>query len=532
MKTNRNAVLSQVMSECWNAMRVPIILNAATEVLTSTLLVVTANILGQFAEAALDLNWSLGIKNVVILSLRIFLTVFVAPSLGLIGNFSMLKHALQHDNIVFGHFFDKDPEKAIELDSGELQYELEDAPNELRIQMVIILSKAIAFPICTIYLLYCAGRISWLLTAIMLILAAVRLIIPMLLRSRLAKYDKAEKVYFRTRRGYEMDVTAAPHLIRLWGITTPILSRFHSLFEAYYTETGAKNDTLKSIEDQAKGFVSGFTQVFLFVAGAITVAKGYVHPGELISILVYLGVTQTILGNLGEIIQNYPLMKNAANRVSDFYSDPELSTENTIDQFAGLQGESLSLSFEDKEVLHDLSFYINSGDKVAVVGENGSGKTTFGKVIVSLINRYTGTIMVNGMDLKDLDVASWRKHIAYAPQTPYLFHTTVLDNICLGNPAVDRHKVNELMDAFGIAHLAERTVSMDSDLSGGERQKISIVRALMKGADLIVLDEPTNHLDQESIKWLQNYLLHTDKTIVVISHDEAMIETMNKTIAI
>lgn len=529
MKGNKKIRYS-VWQECADAMRIPIFLNAVTEILTSTLLVVTANTLGKFADAALNLDLKLGLENVIVLAVCILLTVLVAPLFGLLGNFNMLKQALRHDNIVFGHYFDKEPEKAMALDSGQLQYELESAPNELRIQMVLILSKALALPICMGYLLYNAGRISWLLTGIMLLLAAVRLIVPMLFRTKLAELDRNEKTYFRNRRGYEVDVTANPHIIKLWGLKIPIQARFNHLFEAYFAESGSKNDALKAVAEQSRSFTNDFTQILLFVVGAITVAKGYVSPGEFVAVLVYLGVTQTLLGNVWEIIQSYPLMVNAANRVSDFYRDAETSIGKTITHFDGLRGNDILFSFGDKEVLHDLSFEIASGEKVAIVGENGSGKSTLGKIIVSLISSYEGTLSANGTDLKSLDVGTWRDQVAYAPQSPYLFHATVQENICFGNPAIDFDTVNEFLGVFGINYLSDRTVSEQSDLSGGERQKISIIRALVKNADLLVLDEPTNHLDQESIEWLKGYIKQTDKTVIVISHDAGLLEVVDKKI--
>ena len=98
-------------------------------------------------------------RNALLLAACIIAIVFIAPGFGLIGNFSMLKCALIHDNIVMSRYFDKQPHKAIELDAGELQYELEDAPNSLRIHWINVLGYAVALSASWAYLLYCAGNI-------------------------------------------------------------------------------------------------------------------------------------------------------------------------------------------------------------------------------------------------------------------------------------------------------------------------------------------------------------------------------------
>lgn len=535
MRKEKNSIRETrrgVLAECARVMCSSILINAAAEVFANTLIVVTANTLGTFTDAALKLDLGFGIRNMWLLIGCILLTVIVAPLVALCGDFTMLKCALRHDIVIFGRFFDKEFESVAALQTGELQYELEDAPNALRIQMVILMSKAIAIPFCLGYLLFCVGSVSWPLTAILFVLAAVRLVVPIIFRKKLAHYDVAAKAYFAKRRSYEVDVVSSPHVIKLWGICIPIQKRFERLFEAYYAECGAKYDACKAFLGQTNAFVSSFTLILLFAAGAAMVARGDVSPGQFASVLVYLNVAQTILGNVGEIIQGYPLMMNAANRVTDFYRDREPAEGQPVSAFHGIKGENVQFAFGDKIVLNGLDFELMPGEKAVLTGENGSGKSTLGKIIATLIKRYGGTIEINGADMKGITPASLRSVIAYAPQVPYLFEATVRENVCMGNPDVSREHVDKLLDAFGMLPLAERKVSIGSDLSGGERQKVSILRALLKKADLLILDEPTNHLDQESIQMLKRHLAETTQTILIISHDPELLKSIEKTIVI
>src|SRR5699024_8824398 len=132
-----------------------------------------------------------------------------------------------------------------------------------------------------------------------------------------------------------------------------------------------------------------------------------------------------------------------------------------------------------------------------------------------------GIFRISGSDFHSVNKKDWWNLIAYAPQTPYLFHETVRDNITLGN-SEKNEAADHLMCAFGILPLASRTPSTSSDFSGGEKQKISLARALLKDSDVLILDEPSNHLDLESIQVLKDYLTNTRKTVILITHDEEL----------
>lgn len=223
MKRNRhpqrkNEMLHKVMRECAVTMRIPLFLNTVTAILTGTLGIVTANIIENFANAAFELNLLLGIKNAIALAVCLTAVVFIAPALRMVSDFIMLKDALRHDNIVFGHYLDKDPEKERTFNSGEVQYKLEDAPNDLRIYWINLMSKLLSFPFCFGYLLYCSGKISWLLTGVMVLLAAIKLLLPLFFKEPLAEFNRQEKQYLAMRRDYESDAVTNLHIIKMWGI--------------------------------------------------------------------------------------------------------------------------------------------------------------------------------------------------------------------------------------------------------------------------------------------------------------------------
>lgn len=532
MRSSDKSVQHEVFRDCMAAMLLPLIIIGASNLLTQLLYVLTASIFGDFADAVFAMNASIGLQNLLFLVLCILATAVFAPILSMLGNFVMLRNALRHDNIVFGRFFQQDLQQVLSCDPGELQYQLEDAPNDLRIYWINIMGQALALPVGWAYLLYCAGRISWFLTAVMITVSILKLALPIFLRKRISKGDDAEQTYNATRRAYETDITRKPYLIKLWGLKLPLLNRIDNLFKKYFKEAAVSYIKVRVVAEQSPLFIDTLAALTLFCIGAAYVSQDAISPGDLAAMIAYLPVTQTLLTNMSGIVENYPRMINASERVSSFYCVAKKDSGEIIGRFESIVGEHISFRYSDTSVLSDVSFSIRRGDKIRLTGENGSGKSTLVKILCGLLKDYDGVIRLNGIDFKNIDLIKWRQMISYAPQMPYLFGTTVRENIVLENDSVPRETVDALMRGFSILPLAEHPVSMNAGLSGGEKQKISIIRALLRSSEVLILDEPTNHLDASSIDFLKRCLKDDTRTVIVITHSHALDESIPKHILV
>ena len=527
MKADRN-LINRILRECEGAMRAPVLLHALANLLTGALSVLTANILGEFADAAFALDLSMGLSKALALALCILAIVGIAPFFTMLGNFSMLKHALSHDNIIFARLFNMKADAVTGIDPGALQYQLEDAPSMLRIHWVVIASTALVMPISWGYLIHSAGNISPLLMTIMIGASLLRLLVPLVLRGRLACYREQEQSYKTSRRAYETEITQKPHVIKLWQLKAPFLNRIDALFGDYFKRTQSQFIFFDVVADQLPALLYGLGSLLLFIAGAVMVARGAIKPGGLASMIAYLTVTQMLLTQLSDTIKNWPQMTLEAKRLIPFYRDEEDQNGGKIARFEQLRAQNLGFAYADKRAFEGLNFTIARGDKVRIAGENGSGKSTLIKLLCRMLSGYEGNIEVNGIALSRIDPVTWRERIAFAPQSPHLFDATVKENILIGNPHADAAYADRLLKGFGIESLVDR--SGKSKLSGGERQKISIIRAMLRTADILILDEPTNHLDRQSIEYLKDQLLQSDRTVIVISHDKAMDDVADKRI--
>jgi ATP-binding cassette, subfamily C, bacterial CydD len=193
-----------------------------------------------------------------------------------------------------------------------------------------------------------------------------------------------------------------------------------------------------------------------------------------------------------------------------------------------LEFRDISFGYSDKLILNNINFAFNQKEKIAIIGETGSGKTTIAKLLLGLITPTLGSIFINDINLSTIDINSWRSQISWVPQKPYLFNTSIKDNICLSNPNADKIKIKKAamlacLDDF-IETLPEgyNTIigERGTKLSGGQAQRLALARAFLRDTPILILDEPTSNLDPiyEELIIKNLYQWSKDKTVITIAH--------------
>lgn len=198
---------------------------------------------------------------------------------------------------------------------------------------------------------------------------------------------------------------------------------------------------------------------------------------------------------------------------------------------------NLSFSFKNRELLRSLCFNIKEGDKVAVVGENGSGKSTLLNIFLRFYDLQEGSITLNGKAISDYELFSYRDLFSVIMQNPYLFRGTIRDNLTLfGKNELTQEILNSRLLDF-VEYLSDgydTDVGSDSShISGGEKQKIALMRALASKSKILILDEPTAAYDKQSEKEFLDVLCGCDKKIIIlITHEPKLLQFANKIIEI
>lgn len=231
-----------------------------------------------------------------------------------------------------------------------------------------------------------------------------------------------------------------------------------------------------------------------------------------------------------EVVDEEPSIKNIDN-------------PHILSQFEkSISLEEIGFAYDDKQVLKGVSFEINKGETIALVGPSGGGKSTLADLIPRFHDIDEGSILIDGISIKDISLDSLRKQMGVVTQESILFHDTIANNIAFG---IENPKEEDIIHAAKIANAHEFILQCDEGyqtiigdqgmkLSGGQRQRLSIARAIMKNPPILILDEATSALDTESEKLVQKALfnLMKNRTSIVIAHRLSTIQYADKILVI
>lgn len=282
-------------------------------------------------------------------------------------------------------------------------------------------------------------------------------------------------------------------------------------------------------------WITAAANACILCIGGIVVARGGFSIGNLVSFSLYAGM---LFGPLGQLVDSYAqLMTNgevAMRRIFEVLDEPiagEVSSgsEPCPQVQGGIRLESVSFSYvPESPVLRDVSIEIRPGERAAIVGPSGGGKSTLVNLICRFYSLSSGRILVDGADITRWDVKSWRRRISYVAQDSFIFSGTIRDNIRFGKPEASDDEVERAaahanaLDTIRAMPQGFDTVAGERGitLSGGQRQRIAIARALVLDPSLIIMDEPTSALDAESESILLEALdsVFKGRTCIVIAH--------------
>ncbi|MBO4348342.1 MAG: ABC transporter ATP-binding protein [Candidatus Methanomethylophilaceae archaeon] len=294
-----------------------------------------------------------------------------------------------------------------------------------------------------------------------------------------------------------------------------------------------KSRFLTSLMPQTMGFISNISYVIVCVVGSILILDGYMGYGSIVAFIIYVKEFSDPLERLSNSISNMQSVAASAERVFEFLDAPELSNEDDkADMPAKVEGrvefKDVHFSYEPgKEIIHGLNLTVEPGQKIAIVGPTGSGKTTIANLLMRFYETDSGDIVVDGISLRDIKRSQVHEMFCMVLQDTWLFNGTIKENITFNRTDVSDEELRTACEAVGIdAYIRSLpdgydTVLNDADsLSAGQRQQLTIARALVRDAPLLILDEATSSVDTRTEKRIQNAMdsLMKGRTSFVIAH--------------
>lgn len=243
--------------------------------------------------------------------------------------------------------------------------------------------------------------------------------------------------------------------------------------------------------------------------------------GDITSLILYSGTAFSLVMDVFDNLIIFQVLESSLKRFNELIPE-KLSTdfeirEKNLDQIyeGHISIDNLVYSYGDKKIFDKINFEIPTGSKVAIVGENGTGKTTLIKLISGLIKPESGNVRVNGISTYDLE---YFKFISYCAQKPFLFKDTVFNNIVLGKNISNLENIKTISnidDSLMDRHVEEN----GKNISNGQMQKINIARSLLDNNNILLFDELESSLDSTTIKNLYDYIFSVNKTAICITHN-------------
>ncbi|MBQ3895449.1 MAG: ABC transporter ATP-binding protein [Clostridia bacterium] len=354
---------------------------------------------------------------------------------------------------------------------------------------------------------------------------------------------------------------------RRWAAVTSVLTDSLPGIRVVKAFTGEKraverfeqyNDEWYKVDVQSARITTAFPQVISFVitcgslliwavGGHWVIAGAGISAGLLVSFISYTSMFYGPVNFFAYLNDSYQQALAAVERVFDILdAEPEVpeGKGEKLDKVEGkIEFRNVNFSFDrTKKTLSDINLTIEPGDIVGIVGTTGSGKTTLINLLMRFYDNYEGDILLDGHNIKDLDIEFYRSQIGYVQQEAMLFRDTVFNNISYSKPGAS---VDEVIHAADVANahefIARQPDAYDTmlgergvGLSGGEKQRISIARAVLKNPSLMIFDEATASVDSETENLIQEAIerLISGRTTIMIAHRLSTLRKANKIIVV
>ena len=417
--------------------------------------------------------------------------------------------------------------------------------------------------------------LSWQLTMCLLAVNSVMMAIELLLLNPMHRISRELSGINTAMTNRLSDMLQGMEQVRMFSGGRGTVAKFREENHRYEKKYGRKTLYTACLEGSSKGFELLCSLVFLML-GVYYVDKGYTTLGALAAIYTmyasfsfqflqigkYIPELVGCLANAQNIFDFLDEVKEPANwyrengdeRIAETAqaethagqkTKPAQAETTVVQTMQGMQTpnavEIRTIRFSytgEEDVLRNFTLEVKKGECVAITGASGCGKTTLSKLLLGLYPLGEGDICVNGMSMRESDLADLRRQIAYVPQEPYLFQGSIAENIRMGRPEATEKEIREAAkQAHAHDFIMEFPEGYDTtvgergnNLSGGQRQRIAIARAILKDTSIILLDEATSALDNESEQAVNEALrnLQGQKTILMIAHRPSTIELADR----
>lgn len=350
--------------------------------------------------------------------------------------------------------------------------------------------------------------------------------------SRSQKYFDRQQKYLGKVNGFVDEMYAGHEIVRAYNGEGIASKEFESLNSSLF-DSAYKSQFLSGMMMPLMNFIGNLGYVVVCIIGAVEVLNGSISIGVIVAFIIYVRLFTQPLSELAQAATGLQSVAAASERVFDFFDEPEMENEDdkmtVIDNVRGdIEFRNVCFGYTpDKEIIHDFSVSVKAGEKVAIVGPTGAGKTTIVNLLMRFYEVNSGDILIDGVSTKRLTRQNVHDQFCMVLQDTWLFNGTIRENIVYCKDGITDEEIIEACKSVGVHHYImtlpngyDTVLGDDSNMSAGQRQQITIARAIVQDAPLLILDEATSSIDTRTEKIIQKAMddLTVERTSFVIAH--------------
>ena len=490
---------------------------------------------------AIETLWALFIGISIVMFFDLILKVLRSHFLGVASK----RADTIMSNLIFNHILNIKME-AKPSSTGQFVSRLQSFESVREFFTSATIAAIVDLPFVIIFILvivYIAGPLAYITIATVLISLVFSWYLQRPLKKIIEKSVKEEQIKQTTL----IETVAGLEIIKSVKAQNRMKTHWHQSVNktVHYADKG---HFLSQTITYFTAFISQFSNIAIVAGGVYLAQDGEITMGAIIAAMILNGRVIAPVSQLVGMIIKFDKTMLSLNNLDEVMNMPVEKENKAYISRPNLKGDielkDVQFSYKDQnhQTLKDINLTIKDGEKVAILGKIGSGKSTLLKLIMNLYEANKGSVLVDGLDTRQIDPTDLRHAIGSVPQEPFLFMGSIKDNLTIGEQYVSDEELLRVSKVAGLNEfLGKHEAGYDllvgergEGLSGGERQSVTLARALISDPNIIMLDEPTNSMDRQTEKMFIDKMesIVKNKTLIVVTHKTSLLKLVDRVIIV
>ena len=348
------------------------------------------------------------------------------------------------------------------------------------------------------------------------------------------KYFNARQTELGNLNGYIEEIYSGLNVVKTCNAKEDVTLEFDRLNDKLY-DCNRKSQFLSGLMHPIMSFIGNFSYVAVCVVGALLVSKDMVSFGTIVAFIMYVRLFTNPLSQIAQAMTSLQTTAAASERVFGLIDNEEMSSEDNVTKKLDKNKVKGNIEFknvkfgydDDKVVINDFTAKVKAGEKVAIVGPTGAGKTTMVNLLMKFYDINDGDILIDGTSIRDIKRSNVHDLFTMVLQDTWLFNGTIRDNIIYNQKHISNKKVEEVCKVVGVDHFIktlpngyDSVISDNDSVSSGQRQLLTIARGMINDSPFLILDEATSNVDTRTEELVQKAMdkLMEGRTSFIIAH--------------